>query len=607
MTNLQTEQQSKNHHYHLIPLVFILVVLPLISKLYTYDPHLSQFDWFPPLTEVADIFVYYKSVFFTITAIAMLLLILGKRFMEDRHAVTPAEFYPLAGYAVLALLSTLLSQYRSFGFSGIYEQFESVWVLLGYCVAAYYAYIFVEESDVTFLIRCFLIGVAVLTCLGLSQAFSHDFFRTDLGQKILTSGTAVESLNFTFEEDRVYMSLYNPNYVGTYAALALPILAAIVCFTKLPKHAARKDVLIPIAELVVSILLFAGLFYCLVKSGSKSGVVAVAVSLLLMVCLLVPHLKKRWYLAAILVVIIIAGIFTANAASGNVLLNSLKNLVSSETAVPDLERITMTESGVVYRFKGNDLRLEITDDYKFHTYDSDNAELSLVKGEDFSYTFEDERFSDLMLYFFPVDAYLSLGVQPIGTNTTWFFTKMEDGAYYYYNPSGYWVTLETAPSALFTGRESIATGRGYIWSRTIPLLKDSILLGTGADTFSIVFPNDDYVGLYNNGYFGSTITKPHNLYLQIGVQTGVLSLLAFLAFYSIYFVSSLKVYLHGKMDTYTAKVGFGIFIGSFAYMITGLINDSTISVAPIYWVLLGTGISINRMLTHKKYVQTENN
>ena len=113
MKNLQTNKKSDQHHYHLIPLIFILVIIPIISKAYVYDPKLSQFDWFPYLTEWTDIFLYYKSVFFTITAVVMAFMILGKRFIEDQHAVTAIEFYPLALYAGLALLSTLFSQYRS--------------------------------------------------------------------------------------------------------------------------------------------------------------------------------------------------------------------------------------------------------------------------------------------------------------------------------------------------------------------------------------------------------------------------------------------------------------------------------------------------------------
>lgn len=599
MKNLQASQKPKQPHYHLIPLIFILVVLPLISKVYTYDPKLAHFDWFPNLTEYSDIFLYYKSVFFIITAVIMAFLILGKRFIEDQHAVTAMEFYPLALYAVLALLSTLFSPYRSYGFSGIYEQFESIWVLLGYCVAAYYAYIFVEEEDIAFLMRWFLVGIALLTALGLSQALSHDFFRTKLGQKIVTSGTKYNSLDFTFEEDRVYMSLYNPNYVGSYAALIFPILICFLLFFKTGNT--KNGKWIPIIECVASLLIAAGLAFCLLKSASKSGIIAVAGTFFLFFLVLVPRLKKYWYLGILALVLMVGGVFFADRALNHLLSDSIRNIFRGEKTTYDLEDITVTDQDVIFTYRGNVLHFRITEDYDIEVTDEAGTVLPLEKGGSFSFVIADERFPDITVSQFPIEDYMSMGIGIL--DSTWYFSNDNDTReYQFYNLYGKWTDFSKAPSALFTGRESIATNRGYIWSRTIPLLKKYILLGSGADTFCIVYPNDDYLGMYNCGYTGQTITKPHNLYLQIAVQSGVLSLIAFLAFYLIYFISSFLLYTRCRLDSYSSKIGLGIFVGSFGYMISGIINDSMITVAPVFWVLMGVGISINMQLKNKKYL-----
>ncbi len=37
------------------------------------------------------------------------------------------------------------------------------------------------------------------------------------------------------------------------------------------------------------------------------------------------------------------------------------------------------------------------------------------------------------------------------------------------------------------GYEKFASGRGFIWSRSIPLLKDSVFIGYGADTYPLIF------------------------------------------------------------------------------------------------------------------------
>lgn len=601
MKHSQAKQSPQKNHYHLIPLIFILVVIPLIAKVYSYDPKLSQFDWFPNLTEKhSDLFLYYKSVFFTLTAVVMAFLILGKRFIEDQHAITAFEFYPLAAYAILALLSTLFSHYRSYGFSGIHEQFESIWVLLGYCVAAYYAYIFVEEDDIAFLIRWFLLGIAILTALGLAQALKHDFFRTKFGQKLITAGTKYNSLDFTFEEDRVYMTLYNPNYVGSYVALVFPILICLILFFKTGNSTDRP--LLPVLECITSILLAAGLAFCLLKSASKSGIVAVAGTFFLFFLILIPRLKKYWYLGILALIIMIGGIFFADRALNHLLSDSIRNLFSGEKTTYDLEDITVTEEDVIFTYRGNVIHFQITENYEIEVTDAEGTILPLEKGDGFSYVIADDRFSDISISQFPIEEHMSMGINVLGTS--WYFSNdNENREYLFYNIYGKWTKFKTAPSAIFTGRESIATSRGYIWSRTIPLLKHYILLGSGADTFSLVYPNDDYLGMYNCGYTGQTITKPHNLYLQIAVQSGVLSLIAFLAFYLIYFVSSFLLYTRCRLNSYSSKVGLGIFVGSFGYMISGIINDSMITVAPVFWTLIGIGISINMQLKNKKYAE----
>ena len=163
--------------------------------------------------------------------------------------------------------------------------------------------------------------------------------------------------------------------------------------------------------------------------------------------------------------------------------------------------------------------------------------------------------------------------------------------------------IKTAPHALFSGYEKYASGRGYIWSRTLPLLKDNLILGSGADTFMLEFPQQDYVDLYNYGYSGQLMTKPHNLYLQIGVQTGTLSLIAFLVFYAMYFISSVKLYLKSRFKSYYSQVGVAILVATVSYMVLGFANDSSITVAPVFWALIGLGISVNRLA--KPYIDEE--
>ena len=87
--------------------------------------------------------------------------------------------------------------------------------------------------------------------------------------------------------------------------------------------------------------------------------------------------------------------------------------------------------------------------------------------------------------------------------------------------------------------EEFLNGRGYIWGRTIPVILENPLLGTGPDTFMLTFPQNDYVARSNLGhsFFSQIITNAHNLYLHMAAQTGIPSLLCFLTFVIIYIIS----------------------------------------------------------------------
>ena len=84
------------------------------------------------------------------------------------------------------------------------------------------------------------------------------------------------------------------------------------------------------------------------------------------------------------------------------------------------------------------------------------------------------------------------------------------------------------------------------------------------------------------------------------MQTGGISCLAFILLYIIYAIKSLKTYAKSSFKTFVEKIGVLIFVGTIGYMISGLINDSTITVAPVFWALLGIGFACNRLIRESK-------
>jgi len=159
------------------------------------------------------------------------------------------------------------------------------------------------------------------------------------------------------------------------------------------------------------------------------------------------------------------------------------------------------------------------------------------------------------------------------------------------------IPVKRADSIGFQGRETLFSSRGYIWSRTVPLLKDTLWLGHGPDTFFFYFPQSDRIGKYL--YLDSAeavVDKPHNLYLQTWMNTGLLSLLALLALFGYYIITSLRLYCFTPQDNIYSSVGMACLTAITAYLICGLVYDSCICVAPVFWCLLGLGAACNHWL-----------
>ena len=174
---------------YLIPLILLLTVVPLIVYMYKYETGLVQFDWSSLLDEKYDFFMYYKAIAVIIIGAVMCILLAYRYKTKQKQFKLCYEFIPLVVYAGFTVLSSVFSQYRYFSFHGASEVFESLWVLLGYCVIAFYAYQFVntfEELDC--IMEWMTIGLIVMLALGVGQALGYDFFVSDIGKEIITGG-----------------------------------------------------------------------------------------------------------------------------------------------------------------------------------------------------------------------------------------------------------------------------------------------------------------------------------------------------------------------------------------------------------------------------------
>lgn len=137
----------------------------------------------------------------------------------------------------------------------------------------------------------------------------------------------------------------------------------------------------------------------------------------------------------------------------------------------------------------------------------------------------------------------------------------------------------------FEGKETFASTRGYLWSRTLPLLKAHTFIGAGPDCFTFEFPQHEHVAKWNTRQPIYLLwDKPHNWYLQMYVNTGLVSMLAVLAMGIWLLIQGVRRYMI-QDEGYSIQVP--LIVLTMGYAAAAMFNDSIISVAPVFWILFG--------------------
>ncbi|WP_158217617.1 O-antigen ligase family protein [Lottiidibacillus patelloidae] len=126
--------------------------------------------------------------------------------------------------------------------------------------------------------------------------------------------------------------------------------------------------------------------------------------------------------------------------------------------------------------------------------------------------------------------------------------------------------------------DQAGSNRWGIWKRTVPLISEYYLIGSGPSTFSNVFPYHSHDERY-------AIDNSHNEYLEIGFSMGIPALIVYVAFIlTIVSVTFLKARQLKGNDEIFAYVLAAVII---SYSIKLVFNISVIPVAPFFWLILG--------------------
>lgn len=629
-----------------LPVFTVLVILPLISRYKLYESRLSEFLWTPFDTTGIDFYLYYKqALFLFLTALLLFFtcFFVWKRFMwkgksQDRAATfLPPEqrtqwamFVPLGVYLLFTLFSSVFSKYPYAAFTGSDGQFESFFVLLGYVLLVVYLPFLVQsEKDIRSFLFCLLTEGIILGIVGLLQYSGHNPVQWEWVQRMMTPRGYLEAcgpLESVFEPWRVSLFSYNPNYAGMLLALLSAFcLGILLTETKWQRLIGEGALLL--------ILLIS-----LIGTGSKAGFLtftAVAVVSLaflfkkirncrkrqLQVCETdsgmhaprgaVSHKKKYWRILLPVAAIALLGVFFFLQSKEVSLWTQIKQALSFEKNEQNpLQEMSTKPDKVCFTYRG--VSFSVAFDYsdgfldlmalEYPSRNEEAEEIPLLVSE------------DRQLYYMGREGLEDVSIRPGIINEVvpafsillngreWMFVYLEEQENHYFYLNQYLKLEELGEIQRFgfEGYEHFITERGLIWSMTLPLLKDSLFLGSGANTFAFVYPQNNYKDLYYYTGDATASTRPHSLYLQVAVECGLPALLALLVFFGWYLVQSLRLCWNSDFGTLAERTALACFLAVAAYLICGLTNDSMITVAPVFWCIVGMGVAMNSMVKKER-------
>lgn len=130
---------------------------------------------------------------------------------------------------------------------------------------------------------------------------------------------------------------------------------------------------------------------------------------------------------------------------------------------------------------------------------------------------------------------------------------------------------------------AFGTGRGYIWEKTIDLIKERAILGYGMDSYVYNFPHnniDSRAGMQTETII---VDKAHNIYLAVLYGMGIFGGIAFLLLMAFNAITLVKSIFSKNTNNVILILGVAVM----AFSVQALFNDSLPGITAVLFVFLG--------------------
>lgn len=590
-------------------LLFICAgIIPFIVKMIDVPTRLSEYGTVRSARVIRDAFSYYKMTILIILGVILAIYSVMDAHIDDlKKSIKKPVFFLPAAFIGLSLLSALLSHNKDVAFYGATERYEGFWVWAVYILLFVSTFTYIKNKTPLYIVLGGLACGAILTgTVGALQFLGKDPYETELFTKLIMGEYYEEGKTLGIRFTSVFSTLYNPNCVGIYTGMLCPFFLLTGAFA--PVKSWYKYALI-----AVGALLFVNLFGCESLGGFIGLAAGLAFSLLIAVIYFAKSSEKAKMIAPAAIVVCFLSALAFIMTGGSKIAQKIDVI---RTAVSDPEYIENP-------FFFEDLKLEDNTAYiKIKTgtilIPDNNGEWSvkfIPEGESEPYDIEAKPVTakkDIYLssYSCDIPGLIESGVNVVGdgviefaggdgkTSSTSFYFKLDGAAMTVLDMFGNTVDINKEYKSIgFKGLERLGSNRGYIWSRSIPLIANNIIVGAGPDCYVFEFPQQDIISKLN--YLGNPniiIDKPHNFYLQIAINSGLISLVVLLALFMMYIINTLKAVFVTDDGYFMLGLRLGALAGVIGYLAAVTTTDSVVSVSPVFWILLGLGFAVNKKL-----------
>lgn len=577
--------KAKTKMIEMLPLYFLASIYPLIVSLKLYPSPFSGYVWERSGMLQMDFYGYGKSRVLIVTAFLCLVLLLLRWITDIPFQPMDRGFYLSAGFLICAVLSACLSDNKLLSVGVGNETYETIPVLLSYGVLLFYiVQVITHKEQIVSVCRALAVGSFFSAVLGILQALGISLMEKDWVQRILLGRYYAEyrgEIYYTYPY-RASAALSNPDIAGAYFSMLLPVIVLCIACARAKW---QKVCMVFVCLLTAAAMLltrYRGIFLALFGA------------LLLMLPILWKCIRQNRGMRicfGLAVVFLVAGVW---GVFGNTGLFSRIRDEKPKLTLTDIQ----IEGDSLYLYREQEV-LEIClkeDSYRIAADQGDGQQEDITQLYD---AMEEQvqypGFEELLVSIYVGDAEYAdepSTVTIVDHGCVWNFIQTKQGLEYQ-NQIGRTDSLLTADAALKQEWDYIGSGRLYIWSRTIPLLKRYLLFGSGACTYATVFPQNDYVAKAKAfGFNNLVITRADNSWLSVWVEHGLPGFL-FLLLFGAWFLS--KTYLHMREEGSPGVSGY-LMTSVWIALFNGLFQCSSVYVTPVFLLLSGMLLAMYKRL-----------